>query len=56
VSRGFTETPDRGGFFHYNPFYKAYLELVSYDKVLGDARKRNRAFFDALKLRSPSPR
>lgn len=51
---GFIEAPDRCGYFHYNPNYRAYIELNSYRKVLDDARKRNQAFFDRLQIRVPT--
>ena len=50
---GFTEAPDRTGFFHYNQNYKAYIEVSSYRKIIEDAKKRNRAFFDRLQIRVP---
>jgi hypothetical protein len=50
---GYTEAPDRTGFFHYNQNYRAFIELSSYRKVLEDARKRNKAFFEKLQLRLP---
>ncbi len=46
----FIETPDGNGFFQYNPSRRAWIEVLSYDKVVGDARKRNRALFDLLNL------
>ena len=30
--------------------YKAYIEVVSFDRLLNGARERNRAFFDKLGL------
>lgn len=48
---GFIEAPDRRGFFTYNGNYRAYVEVSSYHKVLDDAMKRNRAFFDRLGIR-----
>ena len=45
-----TVTSDRQGYFGYNPNYKAYIEVVSYDRLLNGARERNRAFFDKLGL------
>ena len=48
--RDFKRTPDGRGFFSFHTGYNAYIELLSYDKVLGDAKKRNRAFFDRLGL------
>ena len=46
----FTPTPDGRGFFRFHTGYNAYIEILSYDKVLRDAKKRNRAFFDRLGL------
>lgn len=45
-----TVTSDRQGYFGYNPNYKAYIEVMSYDRLLNGARERNRAFFDKLGL------
>jgi hypothetical protein len=45
-----TVTSDRQGYFGYNPNYKAYVEVLSYDRLLNGARERNRAFFDKLGL------
>ncbi|HEX8453307.1 MAG TPA: ATP-binding protein [Longimicrobium sp.] len=42
--------PDGDGFFGYNEVHKAYVEVVSYDKLLRDANRRNRAFFKRLNL------
>lgn len=47
-SRGLTETQDNAGYFGFNPTYGAYVEVISYDKVLKDAKQRNRALFDKL--------
>lgn len=47
-SRGLMETQDKGGFFGYNQPYGAYIEVISYDKLLKDAKQRNRALFDKL--------
>lgn len=46
----FTPTPDGRGFFRFHTGYNAYIEILSYDKVLRDAKKRNRAFFERLGL------
>ncbi len=45
-----TVTSDRLGYFGYNANYKAYIEVISYDRLLNAARERNRAFFDKLGL------
>lgn len=47
---GFVKTPDQGGFYLYIQARRTWIEVVSYDKVVNDARKRNRALFDALGL------
>ena len=48
--RDFIEAPDRLGFFTFNKKLRAYIEVSSYRKVLDDARKRNKAFFDQLQI------
>ena len=45
-----TVTSDHLGYFGYNTNYKAYIEVISYDRMLNAARERNRAFFDKLGL------
>lgn len=46
----FVKTPDNEGYFRYHQSAGCYIEIVSYDKVLNDAKKRNRAFFDRLQI------
>ncbi len=41
-------TPDREGFFGYNASKGAYIEVISYDKLVRDAKKRNQVLFDKL--------
>lgn len=43
-------TSDCQGYFGYNDNYRAYIEVLSYDRLLNGARERNRAFFDKLGL------
>ncbi|CAB1249537.1 ATP-binding protein [Clostridium sp. MT-14] len=45
-----TKTPDGMGFFGYNDSknLNAYIEIISYEKLLEDAKKRNRILFDKL--------
>jgi hypothetical protein len=43
-------TSDRLGYFGYNKYFKAYIEVMSFDRLLNAARERNRAFFDRLGL------
>lgn len=47
---GLTVTSDRLGYFGYNPGYKAYIEVISFDRLVNAAKERNRAFFDKLGL------
>lgn len=47
---GLTITYDHMGYFGYNPNYKAYIEVISYDKLVNAAKERNRAFFEMLGL------
>jgi hypothetical protein len=44
------KTPDGQGFFGYKRQYKAYIDVISYTKMVADAKKRNAAFFDKLAL------
>jgi hypothetical protein len=47
---GLTVTADHLGYFGYNQNFKAYVEVISFDRLLNSARERNRAFFDKLGL------
>lgn len=46
----FTQTPDKMGYYKYNEKMNAYLEVLSYDKIINDAKKRNKILFDKLGL------
>lgn len=46
----FTKTFDGEGYFGYRKEYNAYFEIISYDKLLDDSKKRNKILFDKLKL------
>lgn len=46
----YTPTPDGLGIFGYNNNLNAYIEIISYRKLIADAKKRNKAFFDKLCL------
>jgi hypothetical protein len=46
------ELPDGRGMFHFFEDHRAYIEVISYDKLLDDARKRNRVLFEKLALPS----
>jgi hypothetical protein len=43
-------TSDRLAYFGYKSNYEAYIEVISFDRLLNAARERNRAFFDKLGL------
>ena len=47
---GLLETSDKMGYFGYNQNYSAYIEIISFDKLLLAATQRNKAFFDKLGL------
>ncbi|TVM01652.1 MAG: ATP-binding protein [Candidatus Brocadia sp. WS118] len=47
---GLTPTYDYLGYFGYNPNFKAYIEVISFDKLVEAAKERNKAFFDKLGL------
>lgn len=53
LNAGLIPTPDGEGYFGYNSGRGAYVEVISYNKLLNDAKKRNRVLFD--KLFTPSP-
>ncbi len=47
---GAMPTPDNMGYYGFNQNYKAYYEVISYQKMLDDAKKRNRILFDKLNI------
>ena len=49
-SRDYKKTPDNNGYYMYHDKYKAYIEVIPFDKVLHNAKQRNRAFFKTLGL------
>ena len=50
VNHTLIETPDQMGYFGHNPKLQTYIEIISYDKLLEDAVKRNKILFDKLNL------
>lgn len=50
MDHDFVKTPDNEGYFKYHQAQGRYIGIVSYDKVLNDAKKRNRAFFERLQI------
>ena len=49
---GLVMTHDGMGYFGFLEPYKAYVEVMSYDRLTNAAIERNRAFFDKLGLPS----
>ncbi len=49
---GLRPTHDGMGFFGFNEPHKAYIEVMSFDRLVNSATERNRAFFDKLGLPS----
>lgn len=47
---GLQVTSDQLGYFGYNPNFKAYIEVISFDRLLRAAKERNRMFFQKLGL------
>lgn len=47
-----TKMPDGQGFFGWKRDYNAYVEVISYSKLVSDAKKRNKVFFDKLSIPS----
>lgn len=45
---GLRVTPDGQGYYGYWPERNAYVEMITYNKLLADARKRNQVLFDKL--------
>jgi hypothetical protein len=43
-------TQDGLGYFGYNEARQAYIEVISFDRLVNAATERNRAFFDKLGL------
>lgn len=43
-------TPDGQGFYDYNKTLGVYYEVIDYNKVLREARRRNRIFFEKLNV------
>ena len=49
--REFERTPDGKGYFKVkSKYYSAYFEVLPFEKVLDDARKRNRILFEKLNI------
>lgn len=46
-------SPDGAGFFHYHKSYKAYIEIISFNKLYDTAKRRNKVLFDKLGIPAP---
>jgi CRISPR/Cas system-associated endonuclease Cas3-HD len=50
IDADFKKTPDGDGFYRYHDAFSAYIEVIPYQKLVSDAKKRNRALFEHLHL------
>lgn len=50
----FRAMSDNQGYFNFNPENQVYVEVISYQKLVGDAQRRNRILFDKLENAIPS--
>ncbi|EIV8502127.1 hypothetical protein BJL76_20615 [Vibrio parahaemolyticus] len=48
--RNFIPTPDNEGYIWYHGVYNVYFEIISFEKVLSDAKKRNSVLFKTLNI------
>lgn len=47
-SKDYIKTPDGYGYFYFHKNYNAYIEILSFNKLLKDAKERNRILFEKL--------
>ncbi len=48
-----SKTPDGLSYYGYHRTYQIYYEVIDYSKIVSDAKKRNRIFFERLKIGGP---
>jgi hypothetical protein len=48
--KNYKRTPDSQGYFYFHDKFNAYVEVISYQKLLKDAKIRNRVLFEKLGL------
>ena len=48
----FKKMPENDGYFFYHEIFQAWIEVIPYDKLLKDAKRRNRILFEKLNLPS----
>lgn len=46
----FTVLPDNDGYFNFNKNFNLYIEIISFDKLIKDSKKRNKILFEKLNL------
>ena len=51
----FVGAPDGEMYYRYNDSHKVYIEIMSFNKLLADSKKRNQAFFEKLNLHMDAP-
>lgn len=44
----FKSTPDNMGYYFFNDTYNAYFEILPFNKLINDSKKRNKILFDTL--------
>jgi len=49
---GYKPLPDNDGYFQFNENYNLYVEIISFDKLVRDAKQRNKVLFEKLNLPS----
>ena len=49
-NRAYRQTPDQKGYYFYHEPLNMTIEIISYEKLLRDAERRNEAFFRQLQL------
>jgi hypothetical protein len=50
IKSNFKTTPDRKGYFFLHSELNAYIEIISFSKLVSDAKRRNQVLFDQLNL------
>jgi hypothetical protein len=53
IDDGFKPLMGSTGYYRYNDNRKAHLYIISFDKLIEDARKRHKTFFDKLGIEEP---
>ncbi|RNL90115.1 hypothetical protein ED312_06735 [Sinomicrobium pectinilyticum] len=48
--QNYTLLPDNNGYFNFNRNYNLYVEIISFDKLISDSKKRNKILFEKLNL------